>query len=213
MINPFDLRGPEFLFFYAVLAVFVNLLCGYLIKKKEGGHDYINIVDDPYLIAALRGGEIEAIRMALLSLIDRGLIKAENAKSVSAIPQASSYARKDLDKAIIDSLPGSIKSVYSNYQVKYTVQKYVDDLRINQLIPDGDIKSFRFSLFLLFSGILICVALFKIYLAYLRGKSNVQFLILLCIFSVILLLMQSFKRQTALGVNTIKQTQNKFFPS
>jgi len=37
-------------------------------------------LSDPYLIAALRGGTVDVLRVAVISLVDRGLIKASDNK-------------------------------------------------------------------------------------------------------------------------------------
>ena len=45
-------------------------------------------IDDPYFVAFLRGGETETLRVAALSLIDRGLLalKAPENRSFPSVP-------------------------------------------------------------------------------------------------------------------------------
>ena len=58
-MNPFDLPGPEFLFFYLVFGI-VILVAVVLIRR--GGETAGNTprLTDPYMIAYLRAGEDEA---------------------------------------------------------------------------------------------------------------------------------------------------------
>src|SRR6185295_16874913 len=69
-VNPFDLPGPEFLLFYIILAVAVITALALLRRAAESDSAPQVDLGDPYLIAYLRGGENEAPRVALVSLID-----------------------------------------------------------------------------------------------------------------------------------------------
>ena len=76
-MNPFELRGPEFLAFYAVFGLVV---LGLLVLFRHAGEpeDSARVsISDPYLIAYLRGGRNEALRVVTMSLIERDLLKVE----------------------------------------------------------------------------------------------------------------------------------------
>jgi uncharacterized protein (TIGR04222 family) len=73
-VNPFELHGPEFLVFYAAFAAFVIICLIFWRRAAESGDAPVMNLADPYLIAYLRGGEREALAVALVSLIDRGLL-------------------------------------------------------------------------------------------------------------------------------------------
>ena len=71
MVSPFDLRGPQFLVFYLALGALVALAARTLLRSREAGvssprplHDYLDI-------AFLRGGAVEAVRVAVMTLVDR----------------------------------------------------------------------------------------------------------------------------------------------
>jgi len=72
---PFTLTGSEFLIFYALLCAAV--IAGLVVwrRSKEAGEDARVNLSDPYLIACLRGGSQEAVRVAVVSLVDRGLLR------------------------------------------------------------------------------------------------------------------------------------------
>ena len=94
-INPFDLRGPEFLFFYAflMLVVFVFAWLLQLSYESSGpGNEAdwgTDIANDPYQIACLRGGRDEVIRIAVISLVERGLLSAEATHLKTTISDAA----------------------------------------------------------------------------------------------------------------------------
>ncbi len=82
-MNPFDLRGPEFLvfyFFFSAAVIGCITLLRRLDENRESGKPPL---DDPYLVAYLRGGEGEAVRVAALSLFDRGLLTFKSSGSSS----------------------------------------------------------------------------------------------------------------------------------
>ena len=85
-MNPFALSGPEFLLFYAVFAVAVavagRIAVAFLRPSTRG-----RLPTDPYLIAQFRGGASEALRTACVSLLDRGLLVAENDSLVAVASQ------------------------------------------------------------------------------------------------------------------------------
>ena len=74
MINPLELTGPNFLIFYTLLGTLVLALMYLLRRLSESGAVPRVDYSDPYLIAYLRGGELETMRVAAVSLIDRGFL-------------------------------------------------------------------------------------------------------------------------------------------
>ena len=111
-LNPFDLRGPEFLVFYIILALSVVGLVVLLRHAFESGQAPKIDLGDPYLIAYLRGGAQEAKRVALVTLIDRGLLilegtqirRAETARPDSCPPTH----RKGLDGPVSKAWPSRL---------------------------------------------------------------------------------------------------------
>src|SRR5213592_3250110 len=99
MMNPFDLPGREFLLFYFLFATAVIGLAALVRWRVEAGPIPRLTTVDPYLIAALRGGNVEAIKVATLSLLDRGLLTAANGM-LSAPPEGAGDVRRALERAI-----------------------------------------------------------------------------------------------------------------
>ena len=94
MPNPFDWRGPEFLLFYVGLGIVVTLAIALLRHRLEPAVATAAPLSDYLKIAYLRGGPDEALRVATVSLIDRGLVELvdnDHVKTASAtLPLACS---------------------------------------------------------------------------------------------------------------------------
>jgi uncharacterized protein (TIGR04222 family) len=82
-MNPFDLRGPDFLVLYAELFVVVFLAAGILRWALRGpaGTPPMGIRSlNAYETALLSGGDRAAVKTALAGLVHRGLVKADTVK-------------------------------------------------------------------------------------------------------------------------------------
>src|SRR5262245_21324428 len=104
MINPFDLSGPDFLIFYGLLG---TLVLGALFvsgRLSESGAVPRLDYSDPYLLAYLRGGEREVIRIAAISLADRGLLKIEGERLSIAGKSAANLAGRSIERALLQRL-------------------------------------------------------------------------------------------------------------
>jgi uncharacterized protein (TIGR04222 family) len=116
MSNPFNLPGTEFLIFYIVLGIGVNLLLKYLFLKVESCFPAaLRDCTDPYELAALRGGTEETMKIVLFSLIDRGLLKASGT-TVVAEPKAKQMVDHAVEWAVV-----------SYFQTPRTVQEFLSD--------------------------------------------------------------------------------------
>src|SRR5262245_590198 len=74
IMNPFDLRGPEFLLFSFCFSLAVVIAIVVLRRRAESGPAPKIDLGDPYLVAYLRGGGDEALRLVVVSLVDRGAL-------------------------------------------------------------------------------------------------------------------------------------------
>jgi uncharacterized protein (TIGR04222 family) len=85
---PFNLPGPQFLFFYALFA-FTVIAAFYFVRRhyESGPPPSLDLVD-PFLFACLRGGPKEVLSVAVLGLIDRDLLKVTG-RTVTRSPDAN----------------------------------------------------------------------------------------------------------------------------
>jgi uncharacterized protein (TIGR04222 family) len=187
MPNPFDLPGPQFLVFYAFLGTFtVGLL--WLARRASEPADAPRIdYSDPYLLACLRGGEKEVIRVVAVSLIDRGLLQSKNDDQLVVVNQnAVNIARLPIEKALLQHFRFRAKasSAFASPAILSTCQKYKDALQRSGLLPDESILRARLWRFVIAVIVLTGVAALKILIALQRGRTNIFFLILLAVFFV-----------------------------
>ncbi len=98
---PFNLTGPQFLLFYCelILFVFVLLAIAFRLRQMAGVNEDPRMTD-PYEIALLRAGPAEAVRIAMMSLVDRDLLRIDGDNFV-ARADAQALVRRPLEKAIV----------------------------------------------------------------------------------------------------------------
>jgi uncharacterized protein (TIGR04222 family) len=102
-MNPFDLPGPQFLALYAMLGVIVVGAVYYFKQQAEAGEPGRLPVSDPYVIAYLRGGAVEAVRLGVAVLVDRQLLAIGSDDTVvireGVTPR---HGSNDLERAILE---------------------------------------------------------------------------------------------------------------
>src|SRR6187455_2690991 len=101
-MNPFELSGPQFLAFYAMLGA--GVVCAvYVLKRRAEGGEPIRLPStDPYLIAYLRGGPTEAVRLGVTVLVDRLLLELEGDRVVRRERVSPTHGSNDLERAILE---------------------------------------------------------------------------------------------------------------
>ncbi|MCL2778237.1 MAG: TIGR04222 domain-containing membrane protein [Polyangiaceae bacterium] len=185
-MNPFDWSGPEFLVFYFFLSCLILALLGcqkYYFRWKNSGVIKALTTDvetDPYLIAGLQGRADTLVRVALVALLERGLLQAEGSK-LKAVPGAVDYARHPLDKAILGLYrnSGEGKAVFADTIVWSEVRKVREQLLKMGLHDQG--KWLRIFSGFVAVGFLWLVALAKIIVALERGHHNIFFLLIMAV--------------------------------
>lgn len=192
-MNPFDLRGPEFLLFYFLFALLVLTAVVLLRRLGERENSLKPPLDDPYLIAFLRGGEMETLRVAALSLTDRGLLKLKSSSSPSIFSSAAASRLELADPHAINEVKRPIeKRVLEAFQTAQPISTALDSLvgceacinyaaNLEQLglLPDPKARASRIRRYQMAIAILLGVAGLKILIALLRGHTNILFLIVL----------------------------------
>ena len=193
-MNPFDLTGPQFLLFYLLFGVMICYWVNYGINQFDGRYPVppASLASDPYLIAYLRAGGNEAMQIATLSLVDRGILKESNG-TLTLMPGfyrnlvqrpieayiVERYMARSGPQAPIDSLVWSAPIK----QLRATLAQH-------GLVKSIDLVSKRVPLVLLGWGLLWGVSHIRLDLAAQRGHGNTFFLSALSvIFSVYLLLL------------------------
>ena len=179
MINPLDLPGPQFLVLYALVGIAALYLMWMAQSGGESGTPPRIDMSDPYRLAFLRGGAPEAIRVATLTLVDRGLLTIED-DAVVARPRMQAPT-SPLERAIVRACerPRKVSQIWDDAPVTAAASQYEEELTRLGLLPDPTVQAARRRRRSLVVTLLVAFAATKIAVALGRGRTNVFFLIVL----------------------------------
>jgi uncharacterized protein (TIGR04222 family) len=181
-MNPFDLRGPEFLAFYLVLGLATLFVVWLLRRGGEADATSRAMLDDYVDIAYLRGGPHEAMRVATLNLINRGLLEVHGDDRLqTADKSAARTVSKPIERRILAKFQESAKAsaIFSDAALKDVAATDSEPNLVRLgLLPDSARKARRLTMFGLGVFVLAAVAMTKIAVALARGRTNILFLIL-----------------------------------
>src|SRR3984893_14588943 len=205
-MNPFDLRGPPFLAFYVLVAIFVVVAVQLATGAGEGADPPSLPLGDPYQIAWLRGGTAEAARIAVLALTDRGLLAVHGDNLVTFGP-GQSFVREPIERAILSrcAQPGTAATaVLDDPAVEHACAPYQAQLERLQLMPDAAMRARRYRWFAIAAAMLLGIALIKIEIAIGRDRYNVGFLFILPVIALWVMWRLTRRRRTSLGHRIVK---------
>jgi uncharacterized protein (TIGR04222 family) len=178
-VNPFDLRGPEFLVFYLAVGL-VTLGIVWLLRRTNESDSTVSPLLNDYLeIAYLRGGANEALRVATMNLINRGLIDVESRDRLHALDPRAQVSKAS-ERAILDKfrVPQAATQIFSDKTLRRTVTEECEPtLERMGLVPDAQRQTVRAILVFAGASLLTSVAIIKILVALSRGRSNIGLLI------------------------------------
>jgi len=199
--SPLDLRGPEFLVFYAIVSLCVLLLLWIVRAAFEGGRAPRLETTDPYQIAYLRGGANETLRVATVMLLDRHLLAAETLDGVIVARAKPDDVRRPIEKALLRHFAQSHapQSIFGDPALAEVCEPYRRRLTELGLLPTGA-DTFRRCLLLL--GVVVLLgglSLAKIDVALSRGRTNIVFLIVLTTVALVVGFKIALPRATARG--------------
>ncbi len=210
---PFDLPGPEFLVFYLVFAV--ALIGGiYLLRRRHESGPIPSIgLSDPLLFACLRGGPKEAVRLATLGLIDRGILQVAD-RTITRSPGADpASVRRRLEQDVLRyfDTAGDIELVSSRPALlQVAADEYEFVLQRHRLIPDTEVKAARVRFLMIALAALIGVGAIKLMVALSAGRSNVGFLIVMMVVAVVVAVKVRGSYRTAAGESDLGSIRSMF---
>jgi uncharacterized protein (TIGR04222 family) len=203
-----NVSGPQFLLLYLVLAVAANLWLRwhYHAREREARTGALSLTNDPYQIALLRGGHAEAIRVATITLLNRGLLTEENGRLHAPRTDAAELVRHPLDRALLEvfRVPAPIDQALASRATRAACQQYEKDLEKQQLLAGRKTRAARFTPLVIALGFTLGIAVWRIAYALAKGRTNVGFLVLLAIICAAALVFAYRKRLTALGADTLR---------
>ena len=101
--NPFYWTGPWFLAAYLVFGLVVYYGVRELLLRQElrNPHAQLSLADDPYRIAFLRGGALEAVKVAAIVLVDRGLLRADGPLLETTSADSLRFANHEIERDVL----------------------------------------------------------------------------------------------------------------
>jgi len=182
MVNPFDLRGREFVVFYFLLGVGVTAAILLLRHRGEAPGLSAGPLTDYLKIAYLRGGSTEAIRVASVALMDRGLLEVVDVHRLKAATASVPTGLHLIEEHVMRACREPVRA-----------SGLLDDTALNAiaaddcepqliqagLLPDDRIKATWKYLRVVALLVLGSVAALKIGVALSRGRTNIVFLVIL----------------------------------
>src|SRR5262245_4002876 len=210
-MNPFELRGPEFLLFYFCFSLVVIIAIAVLRRRAESGPAPKIDLGDPYLIAYLRGGENEALRVAVVSLVDRGMLVMDDQTIYRADHVTGGMAKNPVEYEVLKKFgaPDNAASVFKDGVLKSAFQPYRDRLENAGLMPDSEVRQARLKRLLLALTALGIVGVIKIQIGLSLGRP-VGFLVVMMIVAMVIAAVSSFPRLTARGKATLEDITNLY---
>jgi uncharacterized protein (TIGR04222 family) len=201
-MNPFELPGPQFLAVYATLGILV-VWAVYVLKQQAEGGEPVNLPSmDPYLIAYLRGGATEAVRLGVAVLVDRQLLAFDPDGTVTRREHVSpAHGRNDLEQAILEQCASAEapRDLAVNRRLQeIALRSYEPELVRLGLLAESDTRARRVRDAGIAIAILFVVAAIKIAIGVARNRP-VSFLVMSLIgFSVVTMVVIRGRR-TVLG--------------
>jgi uncharacterized protein (TIGR04222 family) len=202
-VNPFDLRGPQFLLFYLVFGLVVTVVTAWLRRQGEADTPAGGVLTDYLDIAFLRGGVNEALRVTTMTLIGRGLLQVVDGNHLRAKKGAKpDITQTPTERLVLSKFVESTAatSIFADQSLQSTVRDACEPSLISRrLLPDETIRASRRSRFFWAAVVLAGVAFVKIAVALLRGHTNVFFLLALSAIFVFVAWRVSNPRRTRAG--------------
>jgi len=211
-MNPFTWPGERFIVAYLILAVIVLVACR-LLWRRSGERTrptkMSELTSDPYRIAYLRSGWVETVRLAVLNLVDRGILQFDGKNLHAVREETIESLRRPLDRAIVKVCANPIPpaTVVANNGVRAAAEAYKQDLGAKGLLSAGpEFDSLR-KAGLAAAGFLAGVALVKVVYAASKGYGNFGFLVMAMIVATVLALWMTWRRQTFAGVQMLEHAR------
>lgn len=187
-MNPFDLDGPRFLLFYLFFAP-AAILFWRLVWIFGTRRPNVRTPVDPLEIAYLRGGPREAIRVAVLGLIERSIVERPSDIILRIDEKVMRHkpSMSAIERALAAFLAGghAAETTAREERLHAELAPLGENLERNRLIDGTGILSFRIWLFVATLATLLGVSASKIAIAYERGHSNFFFLIVMTLIAAI----------------------------
>ena len=197
-VNPFDWSGPWFLLAYLIFGALVYYLARELLIRQElrNPHAQLSLADDPYRIAFLRGGALEAVKIAAIVLVDRGLLRADGPLLETASADSLRFASHDIERDVLRlylGRQGHSKELAAQAEMLPSCRAYQETLTQQELLVGPPLLRRRARITWVAHYLLLTVAAVKAVIAISRQHYNLLFLALLL--AIFLLMLRGLRTQ------------------
>ena len=201
-MNLLDLPGPQFLALYAMLGVAVVGAVYYFKQQSEAGEPGRLPVSDPYVIAYLRGGAVETIRLGVAVLVDRKLLAIGQDDAVVLREGVTPmHGSNDLERAILEQCTSEQhpRDLAVSHRLQEAARRsYEPMLRQMNLLAGPEVLSRRGLNVAIAIVVLVLVAAAKVVVGLSRNRP-VSFLVISAIVFVGLTIVVTRGRRTVRG--------------
>lgn len=199
-VNPFDWSGPWFLLAYLIFGLLVYYSVRELLIRQElrNPHAQLSLADDPYCIAFLRGGALEAVKIAAIVLVDRGLLRADGPLLETASADSLRFASHDIERDVLRlylGRQGHSKELAAQADMLPSCRAYQDSLTQQELLVGPPLLRRRERITWPAHYLLLTVAAVKAVIAISRQHYNLLFLALLL--AIFLLMLRGLRTQAS----------------
>ncbi len=209
---PFNLPGPSFLAAYAGISAVV--LFGFWFYARSGAEAggaarLGDLTADPYKIGFLRGAEEEAVRLAIVNLVDRGILGCAGTMLAVSDKANADLLRRPLDRAIVArcARPASLKELVADRSVVAACAAYERELADAGLLRGPQRQNAVLMALLGVLGLLGGLAIARLLQALSHGRHNVFFLVVIAIGACWFAHRIYSNRLTFAGVSKIRSLQ------
>ncbi len=208
------MSGPQFLLLYSVLALLANFgLRGYFRRNEaRASTPVMDFAQDPYQIALLRGGSREAVAVAMVNLVDRGLLVESDGRVNASRSDAGQRVRRPLEQAILARAGNWVapEELLEAPAVIAACREYEGQLGARRLLADARVRAERYTAFVIVLTVMLGIAGARIANAVMHGRHNILFLIILSAICGIALFAAYRRRLTGLGDETLHKMRTLF---
>nr|WP_257626483.1 TIGR04222 domain-containing membrane protein [Janthinobacterium sp. NKUCC06_STL] len=181
-----------------IFGVLVYYLARELLIRMElrNPHAQLSLADDPYRIAFLRGGALEAVKIAAVVLVDRGLLRADGPLLETASADSLRFARHDIERDVLRlylGRQGHSKELAVQAEMLPSCRAYQETLTQQELLVGPPLLRRRERITWAAHWLLLTVAAVKAVIAISRQHYNLLFLAALLV--IFLLMLRGLRTQ------------------
>lgn len=176
----------------------------------EGGKFEKLDLNDSYLIAYLRGGKNEVLRIITIALIEKKILKLESKKLVKEKNLELDDELIPIEKKVAAYFryPNKASYIFSKKKFGNFFENYELALQEQKLLPNENIKFLRKITSVCLFGLGLGIGILRFVFSILNNHYNIIFLLILLILFSFIFIRFSFPRLTSKGKKTLRSLQS-----